>query len=133
MSRKHAQDQQHQRQPSSLWQPANLEKPRHRYEYRASLLVRLHQCGLYDPWEMDHSGPLSFAVRLPYDIAVQQSCHFARPKIAMEVEVLCVGRLVASPKVDLICRRLPFGREDQSDVVTSGVRCGLLDLVDREV
>jgi hypothetical protein len=51
---------------------------------------------------MNHGGPLSFAVRLPYDVAVKQSCDFGWGEIAMKVEVLRVCGLVAAAEVDLI-------------------------------
>lgn len=82
---------------------------------------------------MNHGGPLAFAVSLPYDVAMQQSCDFGWGEIAVEVEVLRVRGLVAAAEIDLIGWRLPLGREDEGYVVASGVGCGLLDLVDREV
>jgi hypothetical protein len=82
---------------------------------------------------MDHGGPLSFAMSLPYDVAVKQGGDLGWGEIAVEVEVLRVRGFVAAAEVDLIGWRLPLGREDEGYVVASGVRGGLLDLVDREV
>src|SRR5258705_6521050 len=93
----------------------------------------LNQRGFDDSGEMNHGGPLAFAVSLPDNVAVQQGRDFGWGEIAMEVEVLCVCGLVASAQVDLIGWRVPLGREDEGYVVASWVGCGLLDLVDREV
>ncbi len=82
---------------------------------------------------MNDGGPLSFAVSLPYDVAVQQRRDLGWGKISMEVEVLCVCGLVASAQVDPIWWWVPLGREDEGYVVAPWVGCGLLDLVDREV
>src|ERR1700716_3240888 len=82
---------------------------------------------------MDYGGPLSFAVSLPYDVAVQHGRDLGWGEIAMKVEVFCVGRFVAVAEIDPVRWRLPLGRGDKCDVVASGVGCGLLDLVDREV
>jgi len=95
--------------------------------------VGLHQRGFDDAGEMDHSGPLSFAMSLPYDVAVKQSSDVCWGEIAVKVEVFRVRGLVASAQVDLIRRWLPLRWEDEGYVVASWVSYGLLDLVDREV
>ena len=51
----------------------------------------------------------------------------------MEVEILCVCRVVAPAEVGLIWRRVPFGGEDESHVVASWIGGGLLDMIDSEV
>ena len=82
---------------------------------------------------MDHGRPLSFAISLPYDIAVQQGRDLGWREIAVEVEVLCICGLVAPAQVDLSWWWVPLGREDEGYVVASRVGCGLLNLVDCEV
>jgi hypothetical protein len=83
--------------------------------------VGLHQSGFDDAGEMNHSGPLSFAMSLPYDVAVKQSSDVRWGEIAVKVEVFRVRGLVASTQVDLIRRWLPFRWEDEGYVVSSGV------------
>jgi len=65
-------------------------------------LVGLNQRGFDDAREMNYGGPLSFAMSLPDDVAVQQGRDLGWGEISMEVEVLCVCGLVASAQVDLI-------------------------------
>ena len=82
---------------------------------------------------MNDGGPLSFAVSLPYDVAVQHGRDLGWREIAMKVEVFCVRRFVAVAEIDPTRWGRPLGREDEGYVVTSGIGRGLLDLVDREV
>ena len=49
----------------------------------------------------------------------------------MKIEVLRVCRFIAPAQVDLIWRRVPFGRKDEGEVVASWVGCGFLNLIDR--
>src|SRR5258707_12441940 len=85
----------------------------------------LNQRGLDDSGEMNHGGPLSFAVSLPDEVAVQQGRDFGWGEIAMEVEVLCGCGLVASRQVDLTWRRALLGLKKQGSVVTPWIRGGL--------
>src|SRR5258708_32280921 len=86
----------------------------------------LNQRGLDDSGEMNHGGPLAFAVSLPDNVAVQQGRDFGWGEIAMEVEVLCVCGLVASAQGDRIGWRVPFGGEDDCSVGACLVGGGLL-------
>ena len=92
------------------------------------MLVGRRQRGFDDTREVEHGGPLAFAMGLPDDVSVQQHCDFGRREIAVEVEVLCVGGLVLAAEVDPIGGRFPFGRKDEGNVVASGIGCGALDL-----
>ena len=110
-----------------------VENALSQYEYRRSLHIRMWQRGFYDAWEVDDGGPLAFALRLPDDVAVKEGRNFGWGKIAMEVEVLYVGRFVAIGEVYLIGGGFPLGGEDEGCIVASGIGGGLLDLVEGEV
>ena len=51
----------------------------------------------------------------------------------MEVEILCVRRLVLTAEVDPICGRSPLGGKDESDVVASGIGGCFLDLLEGKI
>ena len=106
---------------------------RHRYEYRGSGFLRRKEGRFDDTGEVEYSGPLAFAVRLPDDFAVEDRCDFGGGEIAMEVEVLRVRVLVLSAETDAVGQRCPLGGEDERYVVTPWIGGCFFDLVQREV
>ena len=89
--------------------------------------------GVYDSREAQDGDPLAADVLLPDEFAVEDCGGLGGANVFVEIEVACVGGLVATAEVDSPGRWSPLGGEDQSGIVVAGISCSFLNFSDGEV
>src|SRR5271165_6754213 len=89
--------------------------------------------GLLRAIEVQDSGPLSFALGLPCNGAIQQAGDHSGRKVVVEVEEAGIDGFIATPKAERQMRRVVFGGEDQGGGVRLRELRGLLNLREGEV
>src|ERR1700761_3938375 len=90
------------------------------------------QTRLLRPIEVQHGGPLPFALGAPHYFAAEHAGDGLRRQVAMEIEVTAIQLLVSRTEAEGQVRRIVLGGEDDPDGI-AGERGSTLDLGKREV